>query len=260
MDENKTQEKKGLIARWKLYAEISKMGTVARRYFVMNFTDGLLTTLGIIIGFLVIFLRDPSKYPNTDVIILPGVATAIAMGVSGIMGSHLIEDAERAHVLIEMEKAMARYHEEREIVQHKGVESDEREEIMKHMIGLSPEAKERFIKKQINIKKKKKKKKEKSINEKAQSFATYFLAIVDGLSPFLGAFIVLIPFLVALTLSLVQFIIAFVIIFVVVTLLAAYLAKLSEESIIKYTINFLLAVVITIILTLTIGQIQTPSS
>ena len=258
---DKSKEKKGVFARWKLYAEISKMGAVARRYFVMNFTDGLLTTLGIIIGFLVIFLRDPSKYPNTDVIILPGVATAIAMGVSGIMGSHLIEDAERSRVLIEMEKAMVKYHEDRKIESESHSDTEERTEIMKHMIGLSPKAKEHFIKKQTSIEKEKKsKKKGKSINEKAEAFATYFLALVDGLSPFLGAFIVLIPFLVALSLSLIQFIIAFIIIFIVVTLLAAYLARLSEESIIKYTINFLLAVIITIILTLTIGQIQPPSS
>lgn len=257
---NNEEEKKGIFARWKLYAEISNMSSVARRYFVMNFTDGLLTTLGIVIGFLVIYLRDPTKYPSTDVIILPGVATAIAMGVSGIMGSHLIEEAERARIIIEMEKAMVEYDDEKDI-EHKEVNvEEERTEIMKHMIGLSPKVKQSFIKKKINKTSEKTKKKELSMREKAERFATYFLAMVDGLSPFMGSFIVLIPFLIVIQLTLLQFILSFVIIFVVVFFLAAYLAKLSDASIIRYSINFILAVIITIVLTLTIGQISTPRS
>jgi len=249
---------KRIIGRWKLYWEISEVSAVARRYFVMNFTDGLLTTLGIIVGFFVLFTADQSQYPTTHILILPGVGTAIAMGVSGIIGSHLIEEAERAKLINDLKKAMAIYHEDDD---SENEESDPdkknqiKEEILKHMIGLSRKAKETYIKKQIEVESNKKSpKKEKDLNEKAEDFATYTLSIIDGLSPFLGSMIVLIPFLLTITLTIWQFIVSFIIIVITVFFLARYLARLSKESVIKYFMNFLFAIIITIILTLTVGQ------
>lgn len=249
---------KSIIGRWKLYWEISEVGAIARRYFIMNFTDGLLTTLGIIIGIYTLYIRDQSLYSTTDILILPGIATAIAMGVSGVSGSLLSEEAERAKITNELRKAMAIYQEKDDF---KNEESDLdnqnqiKEEILKHMIGLSRKAKEIFIKKQIEVDSNKKShKKEKDLNEKAEDFASYILAIINGLSSFLGAVLMLIPFFVYPNLIYPQFIVSFIIIVITVFFLAHYLARLSKESVIKYFIHFLLAIIITIILTLTIGQ------
>ncbi len=249
---------KSIIGRWKLYWEISEVGAIARRYFIMNFTDGLLTTLGIIIGIFTLYIRDQSLYSTTDILILPGIATAIAMGVSGISGSLLSEEAERAKINYELKKAMAIYNEDDDSENEESALDNQnqiKEEILKHMIGLSRKAKETYIKKQVNVNSdEKSNKKEKDINEKAEDFASRILAIINGLSSFLGALLMLTPFFVNPNLIYIQFIISFIIIIITVFLLAQYLARLSKGSIIKYFIHFLLAIILTIILTLTIGQ------
>lgn len=249
---------KSIIGRWKLYWEISEVGAIARRYFIMNFTDGLLTTLGIIIGIFTLYIRDQSLYSTTDILILPGIATAIAMGVSGISGSLLSEEAERAKINYDLRKAMAIY-QEKEDFKYEESDLDNqnqiKEEILKHMIGLSRKAKEIYIKKQIDVESNKKShKKEKDLNEKAEDFASRILAIINGLSSFLGAILMLTPFFVNPNLIYIQFIISFIIIIITAFLLAQYLARLSKGSVIKYFIHFLLAIILTIILTLTIGQ------
>jgi len=249
---------KRILRRWKLYWEISEVGAIARRYFIMNFTDGLLTTLGIIIGIFTLYIRDQSLYSTTDILILPGIATAIAMGVSGISGSLLSEEAERAKINYDLRKAMALY-QEKEAFKYEASDLNKnnqlKEEILKHMIGLSQKAKETYIKKQVKVDSdEKSNKKEKNINEKAEDFAARILAIINGLSSFLGALLMLTPFLVNPNLIYIQFIISFIIIIITVFLLAQYLGRLSKGSIIKYFIHFLLAIFLTIILTLTIGQ------
>ena len=249
---------KSILRRWKLYWEISEVSAVARRYFIMNFTDGLLTTLGIIVGFFVLFIADPLKYPTTNIIILPGIATAIAMGVSGISGSLLSEEAERAKINFDLRKAMALYQEKDDIkneISDLNNNTQIKEEILKHMIGLSRKAKETYIKKQIKVDSDEKShKKEKDINEKAEDFASRILAIINGLSSFLGALLMLTPFFVNPNLIYIQFIISFIIIIITVFFLAQYLARLSKGSVIKYFIHFLVAIILTISLTLTIGQ------
>lgn len=252
------EEKKKFFGRWRVYWEISEVSAVARRYFVMNFTDGLLTTLGIIVGFFVLFIANPLQYPLTNIIVLPGIGTAIAMGISGIIGSHLIEEAERAKIIVEMKKSMANYRgsDESDEEENNSMNTRElKEEILKHMVGLSRKARVNFRKERAEINSEDQtNKNKKDINEKAEHFATYILAIIDGLSPFLGSIIVLVPFLITIDLTFVHFIISFIIIIVTIFFLARYLAKLSEEPIFKYFLNFFLAVVITIVLTLTIGQ------
>lgn len=249
---------KSIIGRWKLYWEISEVGAIARRYFIMNFTDGLLTTLGIIIGIYVLYIRDQSLYSTTNILILPGIATAIAMGVSGVSGSLLSEEAERAKINYDLRKAMAIY-QEKDDFKYEASDLNKnnqlKEEILKHMIGLSRKAKEIYIKKQIKVDSDEKShKKEKDINEKAEDFASRILAIINGLSSFLGALLMLTPFFVNPNLIYIQFIISFIIIIITVFFLAQYLARLSKGSVIKYFTHFLLAIILTITLTLTIGQ------
>lgn len=249
---------KSIIGRWKLYWEISEVGAIARRYFIMNFTDGLLTTLGIIIGIYVLYIKDQSLYSTTNILILPGIATAIAMGVSGVSGSLLSEEAERAKINYDLRKAMAIY-QEKDDFKYEASDLNKnnqlKEEILKHMIGLSRKAKETYIKKQIKVDSDEKShKKEKDINEKAEDFASRILAIINGLSSFLGALLMLTPFFVNPNLIYIQFIISFIIIIITVFFLAQYLARLSKGSVIKYFTHFLLAIILTITLTLTIGQ------
>uniref|UniRef100_A0A7J3X5K4 VIT family protein n=1 Tax=Thermofilum pendens TaxID=2269 RepID=A0A7J3X5K4_THEPE len=74
--------------------------SIARRYFVMNCFDGVMTMLGFILGY---FFSGGSN-PGTAV--GAGVAASIAMGVSGFTGALLTEFAERARELEELERAM----------------------------------------------------------------------------------------------------------------------------------------------------------
>ncbi|MEW5936424.1 MAG: VIT1/CCC1 transporter family protein [Candidatus Thermoplasmatota archaeon] len=88
------------LRRWRLYAEVSEVGEIARRYFVMNAFDGALTTLGVVIGAYIAGRLDPL------IIILAGLSGAIAMSISGFSGAYLTEAAERGRELKELERAL----------------------------------------------------------------------------------------------------------------------------------------------------------
>ncbi len=70
----------------------------ARRAFVNNAFDGVLTFLGILMGNLVLGEVHPS------VVIRIGLSTCLAIGMSGAFGRYLSERAERKHALRQMEK------------------------------------------------------------------------------------------------------------------------------------------------------------
>ena len=88
------------IKKWKKYYEISEVGTISRRYFVMNAFDGALTMLGVIIGAYIAGVLKPLP------IITAALSGSIAMGVSGISGAYMTEKAERTKELKELERAM----------------------------------------------------------------------------------------------------------------------------------------------------------
>jgi predicted membrane protein (TIGR00267 family) len=96
----KTKKISKILKRWKRYYQISEVGDISRRYFVMNAFDGALTMLGVIIGAYMAGILNPMP------IISAGVAGSIAMGTSGISGAYMTEKAERAKKLKELEKAM----------------------------------------------------------------------------------------------------------------------------------------------------------
>jgi len=116
------------LRRWKRYIELSEVIPLIERFFVMNAFDGSLTTLGLIIGSWVGnggFAHMPWSFifshETIRLIVIVGLATALSMGVSGIWGSYLTEEAEREKEQHEIEKAMAmtgsqRFSEESEIV------------------------------------------------------------------------------------------------------------------------------------------------
>lgn len=90
------------VQRWKTYIEISDLGAIARRYFVMNAFDGALTMLGVVIG------ASLANIQNPLVIISAGLSGSFAMGISGFSGAYMAESAERTKELKVLEKAMLR--------------------------------------------------------------------------------------------------------------------------------------------------------
>ena len=86
------------LAEIKSYNQIVGITEIARRYFVMNAFDGILTTIGVLAGNYLAGVRDLS------IPIRIGIATSIAMGISGLWGAYLTETAERQRELSELEK------------------------------------------------------------------------------------------------------------------------------------------------------------
>lgn len=81
------------------YTRIAGVAEIARRYFAMNAFDGVLTTIGVLMGNYLAGVRDVAIPIRT------GIATSIAMGVSGLWGAYLTETAERQRELSELERA-----------------------------------------------------------------------------------------------------------------------------------------------------------
>ena len=179
---------KKTIKRWKQYSEISDVGSITRRYFVMNAFDGALTMLGVVIG-----ASFSGLLENSTVIISAGIAGSIAMGASGMSGAYMTEKAERTKKLKDLEKAML---------------TD-----MKN-----------------------------GLHDRSHRFATFFAAIVDGISPAITAMIVISPFFLVnfgIISSNVAFFSTIALTLIILSLLGVYLAKISDESMIKYGIQML---------------------
>ncbi len=82
----------------KEYNKIANIAEIGRRYFVMNSFDGILTILGILIGSYIAGINDPK------VILITGFGASVAMGVSGVWGTYLTEEAERKKKLKELSR------------------------------------------------------------------------------------------------------------------------------------------------------------
>jgi len=80
--------------------KVAKVGEIARRYFVMNAFDGVLTGLGMILGAYVVGLPDP------DFIISAGLGVGLALGLSGVWSAYTAEKAERTRSMKELEDAL----------------------------------------------------------------------------------------------------------------------------------------------------------
>ncbi len=84
------------------YRRLTDVDLIARRCFANNSFDGILTMVGVIVGSYVARLADPR------IILSTGLATCMAMGVSGGWGAFVSERAERRNQLQELEHAMLR--------------------------------------------------------------------------------------------------------------------------------------------------------
>ena len=243
---------KKMFKKLKTYNEITGFAQIARRYFVNNFYDGMLTILGILLGFFVFLLRNPNQPILSSYIILTGLGTSISMLISGISGSYLSEKAEQKKGKKELERAMGLLNNKNEglIEEIK----DEEKEIQKAMVipinNFPTEKKKKLSRKKRE--KTEKLKKIKTLHEKAERFTGIIVSIVNGVSPFLGGVVAIIPFFLVEEAGLSTFITSFIIIFVCIMFLGTFLGIISEESIPKNIIQMLAAFTITIIITIVI--------
>ena len=281
MSESKLKTK--ILERYKILWQISEASPIIRRYFAMNFFDGILTALGIVLAQFAFFLSgDPTK---NKLLFFTSLITAMAIGISGLTGSHLAETAERRLNVIQMKQVLGLVDEHGKNTNKSDVpkwsENDLNLALGKfenikgtklipalqyRHLGITEEQARKLgikigessvIKKEIDVKKtlkmyivKKKKKKvenEQTIYEEAQHFAGIVAALVDGLSPFAGVMIVVLPFLFGLNgdTQPIQFIISFILTVIVLFTLGGYLARLSKDSVLKYGMQMVFAAVLT---------------
>lgn len=91
---------RAFFRRIKLYMQITKMGPIARRYFIKNGFDGSMTMLGIIVGSWISTVSDPVWITTA------GLGACLAMGISGLFGAYMTEKAERTRNLKILEAKM----------------------------------------------------------------------------------------------------------------------------------------------------------
>ena len=85
-------ELKSLIKKWRKYSELSNLGIIVRRKFFNNAFDGALTCAGIVSGNFIFFLSDTTHSLTSAIIIITGLSTALAIGISGLWGAYLSEE------------------------------------------------------------------------------------------------------------------------------------------------------------------------
>jgi predicted membrane protein (TIGR00267 family) len=86
------------LDRWREYSRISEAGQIARRAFANNSFDGVLTMVGVVMGSFVAGVQEAS------IVLVTGLSTALAIGISGGWGAYLTESAERSHAVDELEQ------------------------------------------------------------------------------------------------------------------------------------------------------------
>jgi predicted membrane protein (TIGR00267 family) len=231
-----------MFKKYKLFSKITKLGGIARRYFVNNFYDGLLTVLGILLGFFVLTLEEAHPFIESEIVLLTGFGTSISMLISGISGSYMSEKAEQRKLRLELEKAMVVVSETAE--EENDITKKELEKAMLKSIKLN-----NFVENEPENEIEPKKK---TLQEKAETFATISVALVNGLAPFLGGIIPLIPFFLVSQAGFETFIISFIIIFVSIVLLGIFLGAISRESIIKSIFQLLIAFILTMVISIII--------
>jgi len=255
------------IELWKKYAEMTDLGEIARRYFVMNFFDGVLTVLGVIIGFFVYFLD--GNIPHSSEILISGLSVSVAIGISGITGGYLAEKAERKKNILDIHRSMV-YAKIKTVSKFKkpilkesdyypDVKINPDEPVMLNgqiieRIKVDPESPlEKITDSSLKENRTEHEDDDKTINEKAQAFATNFASLINGLAPAAGGIIGIIPFSFIDIPDVFTFIVAFLIIALTLFLLGYYLARISRGSIWKYGLLMISAGLITAAISMLLG-------
>jgi predicted membrane protein (TIGR00267 family) len=190
-----------VVQRIREYDSLVHIGEIARRYFAMNAFDGVLTIIGVLMGNMVAGVEDPR------IVVSTGMATCVAMGVSGLWGAYLTESAERKRDLDQLSRYIL-------------IDLDDTR------IG------------------------------RASRVATVAVALVDGVSPFLAAFIVLIPFFVVGLFPAIAWAYYASLGMALLTLfgLGLFLGYISRGNLIVYGIRTVIAGVISILISFLLGE------
>jgi len=220
----------GLIKTWQEYSKISNLGEIARRKFFNNCFDGALTCAGIISGMLLLFLANPDLLVPRNIVIT-GFATAFAIGISGLWGAFLSEEAERKKKVLDLKKEMV-------------ILDDDGTTQLQDTKNL--DVKKKKIKKE--------KKKKGSIIEKSEKFATIVASLVDGGAPVLGASLPLIPFFFGEELTLAHFFVSYIILIGLLVYLGIFLGKISGGGRLRYALHLVAAGIVTLIISLLLGH------
>ncbi|MEM0231115.1 MAG: hypothetical protein QXW00_03990 [Candidatus Woesearchaeota archaeon] len=177
---------KNLFSELRDYNRIAEIGTIARRYFLINTFDGVMTVLGIILG------NWMAGSDNPAVILKIGFATSISIAISGVWGAYAAETSERIREIKNMSRAVMK-------------------NIGNTKIG------------------------------RAHRFASFVIAIVDGIAPILTAVLLLLPFFFT-QLSIGKMYAASILLsFFVLAVLGVFSAAISKEKIFPSVIRMVLA-------------------
>ena len=90
---------KAYIEKIKVYNKIANISKIVRRYFAINGFDGVITSLGVLLGNYIIGV---TEYKN---VIIAGTAICISLGVSGVWSAYNSETAERRRELDDLEES-----------------------------------------------------------------------------------------------------------------------------------------------------------
>lgn len=232
-----------MLEKIKLYAKITNLWAIGRRYFVNNFYDGMLTVLGILLGFFVLILKEDQPSIESHLVILTGIGSSISMLISGLTGSYLSEKAEQKKIKEELNRAMVINQSGDEEVGRDSVDVKEIEKAMLIKINHNVHSK-------TKVRLRKEEKKIKTLQEKAENFTSIIVSIINGGSPFLGGIVPLIPFFLVSSANFSVFIISFLIILFCIILLGVFLGVVSKESIIKNIVQMTFAFFITLLISI----------
>lgn len=190
-----------LLRRIQEYNELADIGEIARRYFAMNAFDGVLTIIGVLMGNLTAGVTEPK------IVVTTGLATCVAMGVSGLWGAYLTESAERKRELLELSRQTLT-------------------DLNHTRIG------------------------------RASRVAAITVSLVDGLSPFLAALVVLIPFFLGHILPDIHYAYYSSLGLALMTLfcLGLFLGRISEENMASYGAKTVVAGVASILISVLLGE------
>ncbi len=87
------------VDRVKTYNRIANITKIVRRYFAINGFDGVITSIGVLVGNYII------KVTEYRHVIIAGAAICISLGVSGVWSAYSSETAERRKELDDLEES-----------------------------------------------------------------------------------------------------------------------------------------------------------
>jgi predicted membrane protein (TIGR00267 family) len=182
------------------YDKLANIGEIARRYFAMNAFDGVLTIIGVLMG------NYMAGVEQAPIVVSTGLATCIAMGVSGLWGAYLTEAAERQRDLSELSHYTL-------------------SDLNETRIG------------------------------RASRVAVVTVALVDGISPFLAALIVLTPFFVAGNFESISwaYYTSLGLALLALFSLGLFLGRVSRGNMVVYGLKTILAGVVSIVISFLLG-------